>query len=74
MKALWPNLTQGAWFIPGLLVVLFAGLAIGLVRVDEQIDLTGVEAVFKGDGSAARTVLSVLAGSLIVRRAAGARS
>ncbi len=40
-------------------------LGIVLVEVDEHIDLEGVQFVFTGDGSAARTVLSVIAGSLI---------
>ncbi len=65
LKALWLNLTQGLWFVPGLVVVIYAALAIGLVELDQRIDFTGVAVVFKGDGSAARTVLSVLAGSLI---------
>lgn len=65
MKALWPNLTHGLWFIPGLVVIGYALLAIVLVEVDHRIGFTGVAVVFKGDSSAARTVLSVLAGSLI---------
>lgn len=65
LRVLWLNLVQGLWFIPGLVVVLYAGLAVGLGQVDQTVDFTGAGAVFKGDGSAARTVLSVLAGSLI---------
>ncbi|MEO6796118.1 MAG: DUF2254 domain-containing protein [Candidatus Dormibacter sp.] len=65
LKAVWLNLTQGLWFIPALVVVVYAGLAIGLVELDQRVDFTGVGAVFKGDGSAARVVLSVVAGSLI---------
>lgn len=65
LRVLWLNLDQGLWFIPALVVLLYAGLAVGLVYVDQQHDFTGVSALFKGDGSAARTVLSVLAGSLI---------
>jgi uncharacterized membrane protein len=52
-------------FIPGLITVVFAALGIVLVEIDRGLDLTGVTWVFQGDGSAARTVLSVIAGSLI---------
>lgn len=62
---LWRNLSQSLGFVPGLIVAAFAALGIVLVELDGQIDLTGVQVVFKGDGSAARTVLSVIAGSLI---------
>ena len=64
-KRLWLNLSQSLGFIPGLVVLTFAILGVVLVEIDGQVDLTGVEVVFKGDGSAARTVLSVIAGSLI---------
>ena len=40
-------------------------LGIVLVEIDGQLDLDGSQVVFKGDGPAARTVLSVIAGSLI---------
>jgi uncharacterized membrane protein len=65
VRGLWRNLSQSLGFIPGLIVAGFAVLGIALVEIDAQIDLDGVEVVFKGDGSAARTVLSVIAGSLI---------
>ncbi len=61
----WRNLSQSLWFVPGVMVVGFAGLAVGLVRLDEQLELEGVPVVFAGDGDAARTLLSVIAGSLI---------
>ncbi len=64
-KSLWVNLSQSIGFIPGLIVVTFGILGVVLVEIDGQVDLTGVEVVFKGDGPAARTVLSVIAGSLI---------
>ncbi len=47
------------------MVVVFAALGIGLVELDGAIDLDGAAFVFAGDGDAARTVLSVIAGSLI---------
>ena len=65
LKALWPNLSQNLAFIPGLIIAAFALVGIILVQVDGQLDLDGVEYVFKGNEAAARTVLSVIAGSLI---------
>ena len=61
----WLRVSQSLGFVPGLIVVVFAVLGIVLVEVDGRIDLDGVQFVFKGDGPAARTVLSVIAGSLI---------
>jgi len=65
VKGLWPNLSQSLGFIPGFIVLVFAVLGIVLVQVDGSINFDGVEVLFKGDGPAARTVLSVVAGSLI---------
>lgn len=64
-KSLWLNLSQSLGFVPGVIVLVFGALGIVLVEIDEQLDLEGVQVVFKGDGSAARTLLSVIAGSLI---------
>jgi uncharacterized membrane protein len=64
-KSLWLNLSQSLGFVPGVIVLVFALLGVALVEIDGHVDLNGVEFVFQGDGSAARTVLSVIAGSLI---------
>jgi uncharacterized membrane protein len=64
-RTLWLSLSGSLGFVPGVLVAVFAGLGIGLVELDRTIDLEGAPFVFQGDGSAARTVLSVIAGSLI---------
>ncbi len=64
-KGLWPNLSHSLGFIPGVIVLFFGALGIGLVELDRHLDLAGSRAVFEGDGAAARTVLSVIAGSLI---------
>ncbi len=64
-KSLWLNLRASLGFIPGLLVVVFALGGVLLVELDKHVELGGVALVFQGDGSAARTVLSVIAGSLI---------
>ena len=64
-KSLWLNMSHSLGVIPGAIVLLFAALGVGLVELDGHLDLNGVQFVFRGDGSAARTVLSVIAGSLI---------
>lgn len=65
LKNRWLNLEQSLGFVPGAIAFAFALLGIGLVELDRRIDLDGVRFVFEGDGSAARSVLSVIAGSLI---------
>ena len=65
VKSAWLGLSQSLGFVPGVIVVTFGVLGIVLVEIDARIDLNDVEWVFRGDGSAARTVLSVIAGSLI---------
>ncbi len=65
LRRVWLNLIGGLWFVPALLVSLFAALAVVLVEIDEVLKLGSDTYVFKGDAPAARTVLSVLAGSLI---------
>jgi uncharacterized membrane protein len=64
-KSLWLNLPSSLGFIPGLLAAAFALGGVLLVELDKHVQLGGVAFVFQGDGSAARTVLSVIAGSLI---------
>ncbi len=64
-KGLWLNLSHNLGVIPGFIVFLFAGLGVALVEVDRRVDLERVQWVFNGDGAAARSVLSVVAGSLI---------
>jgi uncharacterized membrane protein len=65
LKSRWLNLSQSLGFVPGLIVTAFAALGIVLVQVDGRADLGGDEYLFGGDSSAARTLLSVVAGSLI---------
>ncbi len=64
-KSRWLELSHSLGFVPGLIVALFAALGIVLVELDHRVDVSGFDAVFQGDGPAARTVLSVIAGSLI---------
>lgn len=65
LKRVWPDLSQSLAFVPGVVVLVFAVLGAGLVEVDRHLSLTGGRVLFEGDTSAARTVLSVIAGSLI---------
>lgn len=65
IKGRWRELSQSLGFVPGVIVVVFAVLGIGLVELDRHVDISGYRFIFGGDGSAARTVLSVVAGSLI---------
>jgi uncharacterized membrane protein len=58
-------LTQSFGAVPGVIVSLFAILGIVIVELDRTLEVGGTQFVFQGDGSAARTVLSVIAGSLI---------
>lgn len=58
------NLLQGLWFVPASIVVVYGATAVVLVEVDRRSRLAGGP-LFAGDAAAARTVLSVIAGSLI---------
>ena len=55
---------HGLWLVPGAIAAAYGGLAIAMVEVDQRTGLSSGP-LFEGDGSAARTVLSVIAGSLI---------
>ncbi len=59
------DLTGSLAFIPAVFLAGFALLAIGLVELDDRLQVTPAWYAFRGDASAARTVLSVIAGSLI---------
>src|SRR5687767_8621839 len=65
LNARWKDIKQSLGFVPGAIVAVFAILGIVMVEIDRPLNLDGVRFVFAGDGSAARTVLSVIAGSLI---------
>jgi uncharacterized membrane protein len=58
------ELQKGLWFVPGLIVVLDGALSVALVELDRHTRIAGGP-LFQGDASAARTVLSVISGSLI---------
>ena len=60
----WRGLLESLWFLPGAILVGCGGLSFGLVEIDRTASPNG-GVVFSGNEAAARTVLSVLAGSLI---------
>lgn len=60
----WRVVLESLWFLPGLILVGCSALSFGLVEIDRAASPSG-SVVFGGDGAAAGTVLSVLAGSLI---------
>ncbi|MEJ7787744.1 MAG: DUF2254 domain-containing protein [Solirubrobacteraceae bacterium] len=65
LKTLRQDLSQSLAFLPVCVVVLFAVAAVGLGEIDKGLDAEAITWAFSGDQSAARTVLSVVAGSLI---------
>lgn len=65
LASAWLRVADTLWFVPGLIGLGFAVLALVLVEVDDRVNLRGAPFVFAGGQDAARTVLSVIAGSLI---------
>ena len=65
IKTQWHNVARGFWFYPGLVALAFVGLAVALVELDRGFGMDGIGIVFDGDASAARSILSTVAGSLI---------
>lgn len=63
-RARWLNLLHTLWFVPSVISVAYVALAEALVRLDGAERFRNA-LVFGGNGHAARTVLSVIAGSLI---------
>ncbi len=63
-RSRWLNLLHTLWFLPSVIAAGYIALAEGLVRLDAAEHFGGAW-VFGGSGHAARTVLSVIAGSLI---------
>jgi uncharacterized membrane protein len=59
------DVLRGLWFVPGVVTAGFAGLALLLVRIDRTAGTDGVDIAFGGSASAARTILSTVAASVI---------
>lgn len=64
-KSRWRNLRYGFFFLPGAIGLAFVALAFGVVAIDRLGGPNGVDIGFGGGASAARSVLSTIAGSLI---------
>jgi uncharacterized membrane protein len=71
LKALWKDITDSLWFLPGLLTLAGAALAIVLVANNDDIkEALGVEAdevwwLFGGSSEGALSVLESISGSII---------
>ena len=68
IQNLWDNVKSSLWFIPSVLVVLALAAFFHLIEVDVILALaasTVIPWLFSGTADAARTMLSVVAGSLI---------
>ena len=61
----WQDTFNGLWFVPGVIAVLALGLAACLVRIDHGVGHVHASFLFGGSPSAARSILSTIAGSLI---------
>lgn len=59
------NLMQGFWFVPGFITALFGALSVSIIAIDRAAGPRGVAGAFDGDATAARSILSTIAGSLI---------
>lgn len=66
VRSSWLNLLHTLWFVPSLISAAYIALAEVLVRLDDAEHFHNAW-VCTGSGQAARTVLSVIAGSLITR-------
>lgn len=65
LRASLRTVVNGFWFVPGLIALGFAALALALVRLDRSLADDDLRFAFDGDASAARGVLATVAGSLI---------
>jgi uncharacterized membrane protein len=59
------HLADGLWLVPGLVVCVFALLGIVVGELERSGRTTNSPFVYSGDASAAATILSTIAGSLI---------
>lgn len=59
------RLLDAFWFVPALVAGGLGALAFAMVALDRELGVEGVAFAFGGDATAARDVLSVVAGSVI---------
>ena len=65
LRTRWRSFFYGFWFLPGITAAAFGGLAFVLLAVDRAAGTGGVDFLFSGTASAARTILSTIAASVI---------
>jgi len=61
--ARWRNLLTAFWVVPLATILVCAALALIVVWIDRRVDTGSVEFLFGGDASAARGILSAVAGA-----------
>ena len=65
LLAVWEAVRTSFWFIPSLMVIAAAGLAVGLVNLDRLLQTDFGAVFFSGGVEGARSILSTIAGSMI---------
>lgn len=65
LRARWQQIRDQLWFLPGVVTIGFAALALALVQLDRAAGTTEAGIVFGGSPSAAREILATIAGSII---------
>jgi len=65
---LWETITTTYWFIPSLMTLMAIGLSYGLTTLDKSLPHESTETffwIYNGGVQGARTILSIIAGSMI---------
>jgi uncharacterized membrane protein len=64
----WENIRTSYWFLPSLMTALAAGLALGVVRLDESVRehwILELDWIYTGSAEGARQLLATVAGSMV---------
>lgn len=68
LRAVWQQLQESLWFVPGLMVLAAFGLAYGLVAFDARTSFDGSQRfpfLFGAGAEGARSMLTAIAGSML---------
>ncbi len=65
IAAIWDYLHSSFWFLPSLMALFAAALALGMVAVDGSGKVRGVDFLYNGDVEGARSLLSAIANSTL---------